>query len=228
MFGRVEDASYVTDGLDDHSWFAIERRTVKMHPSVGTVLTSIQAIERITDEHAFEAADVHSIDVWVQPNALMHGASILHPTDVISAQFSLAFSIGVRIVKGSNELSDYLDPDLWDDPSIYALAEKVEVHGDPSYGAKDPAEGGTSIDWATVNGARLRVELNDGRVLEASEPYRKGSVMNPVTSEELEGKFRRLASAVLNDRGMHQVVETVGDLDSLEDVSELVALLVKS
>lgn len=225
MFGRVEDASHITEGLHDHSWFAVERRTVKMNPSVGTVLTSIQAMDRICAEHRFTAADVRRIDVWVQPNALMHGASILHPTDTISSQFSLAFSLGVRVVRGHNDLADYRDPGNWADPQIHALAELLHVHGDPSYGAKDPSEGGTSIDWATVNGARVRVELADGRVLEADEPYRKGSVMNPVTPDELAGKFRGLAAPVLDEAQQDRVLATLDRLEDLEDVADLVRQL---
>ncbi len=229
MFARLDDASFITDGLDDHSWFAVERRTVKMHPSVGTVLTSIQAIERITTEHEFAPGDVTKVEVWVQPNALAHGASIQHPTDAIGAQFSLAFSIGLRIVRGSNDLADYLDPQAWADPAIARIADLVVAHGDPSYGAKDPADtGGTSIDWRTVNGARMQVQLRDGRVLEASEPYRKGSLMNPVSDAELEQKFRRLAGAVLDDETMSAVVETVAHLESLDDVGRLVSLLAPS
>jgi 2-methylcitrate dehydratase PrpD len=228
MFGQVDDASHIVEGLEDHSWFAVERRTVKMYPSVGTVLTSIQAMARICQENDFNSSDVRSIDVWVQPNALMHGASIVHPTDTISAQFSLAFSLGLRIAKGRNDLADYRDPANWKDPDIYALAEKLHVLGDPSYGARDPAEGGTSINWATVNGARVRVELNDGRVFEADEPYRHGSVMNPVTPEDLAAKFRSLAAPVLDERAIVEVLATIDRLEELEDVSDLVRQLTVS
>ena len=229
MFGRVEDPSYIVDGLDDKSWFAVQGRTAKIFPTVGTIPTSIQAVAAIMAEHTFAPADVSRIDVWVQPNALLHGASITEPTDTISAQFSLAFSLGLRLVRGANDLRDYMNPQLWTDPDILRIGQLLNVHGDPSYGAKDdPASGGTSINWQTVNGARVRVELNDGRVLEAEEPYRKGSKWNPITQAELEAKFRGLASAVLTDAQQDRVIEAVAKLDDTSNVATgLLPLMVR-
>src|SRR5690606_16445310 len=114
-------------------------------------------------------------------------------------------------VRGSNELRDYMDPKLWSDPAILGVGKVLHVHGDPAYGSKDDPTSGTSINWKTVNGARVRVELRDGRVLEAEEPYRKGSMMNPVTAQELQAKFRSLASAVLTDAAQDRVIETVAN-----------------
>jgi 2-methylcitrate dehydratase PrpD len=229
MFGRVEDPSYIVDGLDDKSWFAVQGRTAKIFPTVGTIPTSIQALAAIMAKHTFTPADVSRIDVWVQPNALLHGASITEPTDTISAQFSLAYSLGLRLVRGANDLRDYMNPQLWTDPDILRIGRLLNVHGDPSYGAKDdPASGGTSINWQTVNGARVRVELKDGRVLEAEEPYRKGSKWNPITQTELEAKFRGLASAVLTETQQDEVIEAVAKLEDAGNVATgLLPLLVR-
>ena len=228
MFGRVEDASFIVDGLADTSWFAVQGRTVKIFPTVGTVPTSIQALAAVMAQHTFSPADVTRIDVWVQPNALLHGASITEPTDTISAQFSMAFSLGLRLTRGANNLQDYMNPQLWTDPGILRVGKLLHVHGDPAYGHKEDPASGTSIDWRTVNGARIRVELSDGRVLEATEPYRKGSMMNPVTHDDLEAKFRGLASAVLTGTQQDQVIEAVATLEHAGNIATaLLPLMVR-
>lgn len=227
LFGRVEDPSYIVDGLDDGSWFAVQGRTMKVYPTVGTVPTSIQALAALLDEHRFRPADVARIDVWVQPNALLHGASIVRPVDTIGAQFSLAFSLGLRLVTGGNELRDYLDPARWADPDILAVGERLHVHADPRYGWKDPGTPGSSVDWTTVNGARVRVALHDGRTLEHEELYRKGSLMNPITATELRAKFHGLAGAVLGRARAEQVVATVAGLEQWDDVAGLLPMLVR-
>jgi hypothetical protein len=56
-------------------------------------------------------------------------------------------------------------------------------------------------------------------VLEAEEPYRKGSKWNPVTPDELEAKFRGLASAVLTGAQQDEVVKTVSTLEEMDDVA---------
>lgn len=227
LFGRVEDPSFIADGLDDRSWFAVQGRTMKVFPTVGTLQTSLQALARLVDEHRLTADDVARIDVWVQPNALLHGASITRPTDTISAQFSLAFGVGLRLVTGRNDLADYMDPARWSDPAILAVGDRLHVHGDPRYGAKDPAEGGSSVDWRTVNGARVRIALRDGRVVEAEEPYRRGSMWNPMTEAELRAKFHSLASAVLDRERADRIVQTVATLEQIDDVATLLPMLVR-
>ena len=228
LFARVDDPSYIVEGLDDRSWFAVQGRTMKIFPTVGTVPTSVQALARIMSEHTFSPDDVARIDVWVQPNALLHGASITKPTDTISAQFSMAFSLGLRLVQGRNDLRDYMNPQMWTDPTILRVGEILEVHGDPGYGHKDDPSTGTSIDWRTVNGAKVVVALRDGRVLEAEELYRKGSMMNPITADELRTKFTGLASAVLSEDQQNKVVETVAGLEDVDNVAtDLLPLLVR-
>jgi 2-methylcitrate dehydratase PrpD len=104
----------------------------------------------------------------------------------------------------------------------------LHVHGDPSYGQKDDPNSGTSVNWKTVNGARVRLQLRDGRVLEAEEPYRKGSTMNPITADELHAKFRGLTSSVLTEAQQDWIIETVARLDDVDDVAtDLLPLLVR-
>jgi hypothetical protein len=56
---------------------------------------------------------------------LWSGAAIGYPSDAISAQFSLAFSVGLRLVKGSNALSLYMDPAMWKDPDVLEVGATV-------------------------------------------------------------------------------------------------------
>lgn len=226
LFSRVEDPSLIIDGLDDRSWFAVEGRTMKTYPTVGTVPTSIQALTRLMEEHGFTADEVERIDVWIQPHALQHGGAVLVPTDTLSAQFSLAFSLGLRLVRGRNDLRDYMDPSLWRDPAILRVGQILHLHGDPRYGKKDEKkDAGQSVNWKTVQGARLRVELADGRAFEHEELHRKGSPAYPMTEAEQHDKFRGLASAVLDERSVERVIEAVGDIEALDDVGALMKLM---
>ncbi|MEK6666242.1 MAG: MmgE/PrpD family protein, partial [candidate division NC10 bacterium] len=44
---------------------------------------------------------------------------------------------------------------------------------------------------------RLRIRLVDGRILEAVEPFNRGSAENPLRPDEIVAKFRRNAGRVL-------------------------------
>ena len=216
VFVGVEDVEPMVNDLGNHGWYAIQGRIVKPFPTVGTIHTSIQAVTRLMQEQQLRPEQVKEIHIWVNSLTLTHGGSIYEPKDTIGAQFSMAFSLGLRLVKGRNDLRDYLDPSLWKDPEILALGKKVQIHSDPKM---------VGDAW---QGARVQVILADGRVMEAEELYRKGSPQHPFTREELDIKFRSLASAVLDEQGMRRVMEMVTHLEEVEDISQVVHLLVKS
>ncbi len=212
-FGGLTDVDAITADLRPPARYAIEQRIVKPYPTLGALHTGIQAMARLRDEQGLVAAQVREVHVHVNPLVVAHGGAIQTPRDVIGAQFSMAYSLALALVRGGNELRDYIDAALWTDPRIVALATKVRVHGDPAMvGERRFA-------------ARLEVLLEDGRRMEVDEPWRKGSTRLPFSAEELEAKFRSLAAAVLDEAGMRRVIDAVARLEALEDVSELAELL---
>jgi len=50
---------------------------------------------------------------------------------VASAQFSLPFSLALGLLKNDNDLSLYMDSNLWTDPRVLVLARKVKSYADP-------------------------------------------------------------------------------------------------
>jgi len=80
------------------SRFSLDAISFKMYPTVGALHTSIAAVTRLVDEHGIVAGNVAKVRVGVAKGTLLHGASIREPHDVVSAQFSLAYSIALGIV----------------------------------------------------------------------------------------------------------------------------------
>jgi hypothetical protein len=70
---------------------------------------------------------------WGYPKrpSILHGGAIYEPHDVASAQFSLPFSLALRLVKDDNSLSNYMDASLWRDPTVLDIAHKVKSHAEP-------------------------------------------------------------------------------------------------
>ncbi len=212
-FGGLENPQAMVADLNHDGPWSIEQRIVKPYPTLGALHTGIQAMARLRKEQGLVAAQVRDVHVHVNPLGVAHGGAIQTPRDVIGAQFSMAYSLALCLVRGGNELRDYIDSALWTDPRIVALAMKVRVHGDPAMvGERRFA-------------ARVEVLLEDGRRLVVDEPWRKGSTRLPFSAAELEAKFRSLASAVLDEAGMRRVLDTVARLEELPDLSELAELL---
>ena len=71
------------------------------------------------------------------------------------------------------------------------------------------------------------MKLKDGTKYEARVDFVKGSPENPLSREELEDKFRNLATFVLSHERAEAIIKAVRDLDCMGDVSMLGHLLVR-
>jgi 2-methylcitrate dehydratase len=73
----------------------------------------------------------------------------------------------------------------------------------------------------------VEIKTKDGRRFQDESVYPKGHPDNPMTDEEIKGKFRRLALNTLGRTQIDRIIETVLRLDKLKSVGDLVATLLK-
>ena len=71
----------------------------------------------------------------------------------------------------------------------------------------------------------MSVSLHDGRTLTESVTVHHGDHRDPASRKELMDKFTFLTRDILGADGARKVVEAVEELDTLEDIRELTALL---
>jgi len=195
--------------------FKIMRIWFKLYPCVATVQGVIYTLGKLIDEHRFTADDVEEIQVGISETSLSHGGAIYEPHDTATAQFSLPFSLAIRLLKNDNDLSFYMDPKLWTDPKVLALAKKVKSYADPN--AKKDQNYNTTME----------VRLTNGKTYKAFEPYPPGSPLNRVSRDVLRAKFRKMARAVLPDERIDKLIEAVDRLETCNDTAQLIPLLVK-
>ncbi|HEX2931442.1 MAG TPA: MmgE/PrpD family protein, partial [Candidatus Binatia bacterium] len=173
--------------------FKIMRIWFKLYPCVATVQGVIYTLSKLIEEHRFGADDVEEICVGISETSVSHGGAIYEPRDTASAQFSLPFSLAIRLLKNDNDLSFYMDPKLWTDPKVLALAKKVKSYADPN--AKKDQNYNTTME----------VKLTNGKSHKAFEPYPPGSPLNRVGRDVLRAKFRKTAGAVLTEERIDKV-----------------------
>ena len=97
---------------------------------------------------------------------------------------------------------------------IRAQLGKVEVVADPEIEKVFPALQRVIVTIKTCDGREFTKELD----------YPKGDPRNPLTDEEVEGKFDALAAPILSDEKRRRIKDTVWNLDTLATVSELMDL----
>lgn len=191
----------------------IDDTIFKLYPAVGTVHSALDGFRELQARHGFAASDIDGIEVGLAPFAIPHGAAITRPHDVIGAQFSLAFSLGLRAVTGGSALQHYLDPAMWTDPEVLAVADRVRPvpiaipRGEPELGAS------------------VAVTLRDGRTCRTHVRAFRGHPQNPATQADIEAKFRELATGILPPAQVEGVIEAVAHVDESVSVAPLLALL---
>jgi 2-methylcitrate dehydratase PrpD len=213
VFADHYDMDVITKSLGTD--FKIMRVWFKVYPCVATVQGVIDALASLIEKHRIRPEQVEEIRVGIAETSLAHGGAIYEPHDVASAQFSLPFSMAVRLLKNGNDLSLYMDRNLWRDPKVLAVARKVKSYAVP--------EARGDKNYST----RMAIKLIDGRTVQTYQEYPRGCPLNPVTGDELRQKFKKLAGAVLTNDRVEEIIEKVDRLEKLKDASELIPLLVR-
>jgi 2-methylcitrate dehydratase PrpD len=196
--------------------FAIMRGAIKRFPVNASQHSPIELLTKLMAENRIEWKSVKKIQVGVNENVLMHGGSISEPKQVVDAQFSLRFTLALRLLKGSNDLSLYMNPNLWRDPEILAAGKIIEFCAEPT------AVG--DLRFA----CRMRISLADGSMVEGFLPYPKGTSKNPLSEEELHEKFFSLVDGVLPKERQKLIIEKANRIELEHDLSNLSHLMISS
>jgi 2-methylcitrate dehydratase PrpD len=98
------------------------------------------------------------------------------PPNGYAAKFSQPYCIAAALVHGNVGLDAFTDAAV-KDPAVRALASRVRYVVDPHNPYPNAFTG------------HIRMELNDGRVLEERQPHMRGGAQEPLTRTDIEDKF---------------------------------------
>ena len=205
----VEDVS-AEDRVDV---YRIERNYFKFHACCLYNHTPLDAVRALVHGEGVAADDIERIRVTSVP--FVTRMADPSPANMLSAKFSIPYAVAAAVVKGATDVSAFRDV-VREDPRVRALAARVEVSGDPAMSVRGAPDRPS---------ARVSIELAGGRVLTREVAVVHGDAVNPRTREELEAKFRALASEALEARRAEEVVEIVARLEDVKDVRAVTALL---
>lgn len=210
-FGRAMSSDWGFDRVLatlGREW-TVAQTTYKAYPSCGHTHPTIDCLLAIMKNHGVKAEDVERVKVrtYGQAFTLCNNAS---PETTYQAKFSVQYTSAIALRFGLIGTADF-DQERIKDPATAAIMRRVEVEADPELTAMAPAR----------RPARVEVTTRSGQTFSHGVDYRKGDPENPPTLQELEDKFRDLASATLSAAEVEATLETVSALEKVEDVSRL-------
>ena len=130
-----------------------------------------------------------------------------------TADHSLPYCTAAALLDGDVTL-DTFAPGRLADPVLLALTGRVSVHLDDALSPRYP------------NGIpnRLRLKLTDGREFVREVEFPRGHAGNPMSDDEVEQKFRRLAEPKYGKPRADAVLARCWDLENLSDVTDLITM----
>lgn len=176
--------------------------------------SALDAVSEIMKEHVLVPEEIEKIRVGQNTRDVRAIGNIIVPQDIISAQFSGRFGVALRLIQGGNSFHDYSEENLRN-PRILGLAQRTEYYVDENF---EKSSSGNAP-------ACVEIYLKDENIYERTVQYAKGTIQNPMTKEELKDKFRELTKAVLTREHTKNIIDIVYELEELDNLHELSALL---
>ena len=196
--------------------FAEPGVSIKPHPSGSLTHPGMTEMLRLIREHDIRAQDVRRVRVGTNsnmPNALIHH----RPQNELQAKFSMEFCMAILLLEGRAGLNEFTDEVVLRD-DVQRMIEKVDFVVD------DEAEAAGYHKMTTI----IDIELADGSRISGRSDFGKGSPANPMSYEEVAGKFHECAEFARWPKDRAQsVVAMVRDFESLPDIKRLTAALAR-
>lgn len=197
------DPEKVLDGLG--SWDMVTNgSTIRVHACCGAGHWAMDAMQQVVRHQAFTADDVESIDVEIDA-FLLPMVPYHEPTSGLEAKYSLEYDLATIVLDGRGGLDQFSD-------EAVARPEARELMQRVTY---------TPVDEVRRPQSRVVVTLKDGGKLEQEVNRSHGSPSDPLTHEELVGKFDECAAALVPEPRREQLLELCSRLDDVVDVGEL-------
>ena len=134
------------------------------------------------------------------------------PRTYHEAQVSLPYSVAIALIEGNALLAQYTDRKL-KLPAVKRLMDLTRIETDPSLPR------GVSC--------RMTMTMAHGEEYVSQVDFPKGSIENPMSDDELRGKFQSLATPVLGEKRAAEIAERVQRIESCSNVADLMKLTAK-
>jgi 2-methylcitrate dehydratase PrpD len=192
------DLSLATQGLGV-VWESA-RVAIKPIPACHLVHACSDAAVTLTGANAINNADVKSIRALVPAQAVPivcePAAQRRRPVSSYAAQFSIYHAVAASLLRRKFGLAE-MEPEVYNDPEILALGDKVTYEIDPE------------SEYPKYFSGEVVITMNDGRELRHREHINRGAADRPIMREDVVTKYFDNAGMAIPSARAAQVRDTV-------------------
>jgi len=200
---RVLQASGTAASAPAGQWTILDGY-LKPYAAVRHTHYGVEAALRLRKNASFALEKIETIKLDIYPEAVQYCGNRA-PRTAIQAQFSLSYAIAAALVLG------HLGPDAYADvgnPTITRLERCVTVEANPD---------------RLRRGAQLSIDLGGPTLTESVDDI-AGDATNPMTRDQVAGKFRRYTEPALGRRRAQALVSFILDGDRAEPAHKCLSL----
>lgn len=212
-YSNKPNAARLTDGLGT-VWEA-GKVGYKPHACVTSIHAALDAFAHLIRQHGLSPSDIARVEVGISPMTYTHCAWEYKAQGVTAAQMNLFYGMAVMAFDGVAFVAQY-NEDRLAEPRLLDFIQRIEARVDPEIEA---------MGSVFRHAARVAVTLRNGERLSHQILHRRGSPENPLSAEDVEYKFRHVVDSCLSAQDIGRLVQLVGRLEQLDDLSELISLL---
>jgi 2-methylcitrate dehydratase PrpD len=189
----------------------------KPFPAAHVIHPYIDALLRLRERSALRPDDVRRITCKVAPYVVGIVCEPVgekrRPATDSQGRVSLQYTLAEAFTLGWLGRNSYAEHSLRD-ARVLSLADRVDYEVDESLPGPEQFKG------------VVRVELNDGTLLDEIEEHNRGSKENPLSERDIVAKFRENVEGGLKADQAEKLVQAVLSLDRLDDASFITELTV--
>jgi 2-methylcitrate dehydratase PrpD len=186
--------------------------STKPYPCCRSTHSSIDASLHLRNVQGVSAGEIVKIVCRTSPTHT--GLARFHkPKSAYEGKFSIPYCIAAALLRGKVLLEDFTEERVAA-PEAQALLSKVEFEYPREYRENPMALKGEVV-VTLANGAQVSRKID----------IPKGDASNAMTDEEVSSKFRDCMEGTLPEKQIEKVKEMLHNLDSLENISDLMTLI---
>lgn len=196
-------------GADD--WM-IRKTYIKFWPaeyhSQSAIDACLQLRREVGDAEAIQSILVESFEAAV--SIIGSEPEKWRPTSRETADHSMGFCMACALLDGDVTRESFTDAKI-KDARVLGLLDKIKI--------VETAECNAGYPDGIPN--NIIITLKDGRKVSRKVTYPRGHAGNPMTDDEVIGKFRKLAGGVVSEATMDRIINLSLSFDKIDDPAKL-------
>ena len=190
------------------SRYEVVNTNIKKHCVGSPIQAAADALGHILESHPTKPEDVESLRVILP----VGGAATVNNREM--PNINLQHMMAVFLMDGSISFAAAHDNDRFNDPATVALRERVDLKGDDAL-----------VTPESRRQAIVELQMRTGESYRDHVVAVRGTMENPMTTEEVESKARDLLRPTLGIGKTNDLIKAVSDLEAMGSVHQLRGLL---